>query len=95
MKLRVLTKEELTEIEYFNETGKRIDVKVTDSWVEESLSKATAEIRELQEAGANHWETALHFQEPALAARAVYRAWKRGEDITPLMEALGTTLKPA
>ena len=95
MKLRVLTEDELKEIEFFNETGKRKDVKVTDAWVEESLAKATQEIRELREAGENHWETALHFQAPAQAARAVYRTWKKGEDLTESMKALGKELRPA
>lgn len=95
MKLRVLTEDELKAIEYFIETGKKKDGSlVTDNWVEFSLTKALQEIQELREAGENHWETALHFQRPAEAARAVYRAWKHGEDLTEAMTALGKALKP-
>ena len=93
IRLVVLSKDELQEIEHFCATGKRTNgVRVTDRWVEESLGKTVKEIHEQSDACDTHDAVSTKFTEITMEARKVYRAWKRGEDIELLMKDLGKAL---
>jgi hypothetical protein len=94
MKLIVLKEDEFKEIEHFVETGKRIeDVRVTDSWVEQCLTRCLLEIKELKDRVEVHWEVAQKLTDVNSAAYQVWRAWKRGDDLDTLMDELGKALR--
>ena len=94
MKLIVLEADEFKEIEHFCETGKRLeDVRVTDSWIEECLTRCVIEIKELKDRVDTHWEVVQKLTEVNSVAYQVWRAWKRGDDLNPLLEELGKALR--
>lgn len=95
MRLTHLTEDEFRELKNFSETGERFhSLKVTDSWIEDSLSKTVKEIDSLRECADCSFNVAREWSSIVAVARELSQAWNRGEDLTLLFEGLKVALRP-
>lgn len=93
MRLIVLTKVEFEDMQHFVETGKRLEGRATDAWVEKSLERCLQEIKELEDRIDIFQETAQTCVNARSAGLKLYRAWRKGGLTNDMMRAFGKALR--